>query len=67
MAIEDKKSVEYPNLVTTLPTELNTGHYLPRVMKGVSQWSRVTAWLWTDCLAYAGDPEKAWAWGGQRG
>ncbi len=52
-------AIEYPNLVTTLPRELNTTYYLPRVIKGVSQWSRVTAWLWTSCLAYAGDPEKA--------
>lgn len=51
--------IEYPNLVTTLPSELNTPDYLPKVVTGVSQWSRVTAWLWTGCLAFAGDPDKA--------
>jgi hypothetical protein len=52
-------AIEHPNLVTTLPQGLNTLELLPKVRKGVSQWSRVTAWLWTDCLAYADAPEKA--------
>jgi len=52
-------AIEHPNLVTTLPPKLNTPELLPKVRKGVSQWSRVTAWLWTDCLAFADDPQKA--------
>ena len=46
------------HLVTTLPSQLNTPEFLPKIKKGVMQWSRTTAWSWTDYLAFAGEPEE---------
>lgn len=46
------------HLVTTLPSQLNTPEFIPKIKKGVMQWSRITAWSWTDYLAFAGEPEE---------
>ena len=50
---------DYPNLVTTLPPELNNSTYLPKITKAVTQWSQIAAWSWTGCLGFAGEPNKA--------
>ncbi len=44
-------------LVTKLPPGLN--EHLPKITKGVTQWSRLVAWSWTDYLAFAGEPKEA--------
>lgn len=44
-------------LVTKLPPGLND--HLPKITKGVTQWSRLAAWSWTDYLAFAGEPKEA--------
>ncbi len=54
----DKSDIEYPVLKTTIPPEL-LQQWPAEVKKGVSQWSQVTAWLWTGCLAFASDMAKA--------
>jgi len=46
------------HLETTLPSQLNTEYFLPKIKKGVTQWSRITAWSWTDYLAFAGEQEE---------
>lgn len=50
--------IEFPVLQTTIPSEL-IENWLPEVKEGVSQWSQVTAWFLTGCLAFASDKEKA--------
>ncbi|HBE18197.1 MAG TPA: hypothetical protein DEG17_08745 [Cyanobacteria bacterium UBA11149] len=45
------------HLESTLPSQLNTPEFLPKIKKGVMQWSRITAWSWTDYLAFAGEPQ----------
>ncbi|NER33448.1 MAG: hypothetical protein F6J93_05170 [Oscillatoria sp. SIO1A7] len=37
-----------------LPKELNTRQYWPLLLGNASEWSRIVAWTWTDCLAFAG-------------
>lgn len=44
-------------LVTKLPPGLND--HLPKITKGVTQWSRLAAWSWTNYLAFASDALKA--------
>jgi hypothetical protein len=43
-------------LVTKLPPGLN--EHLSKITKGVTQWSRLVAWSWTDYLAFAGEPNE---------
>lgn len=44
---------------TTLPVGLRTDENLPKVKRGVKQWSQLVAWSWSDHIAFADDPEKA--------
>lgn len=49
------KAIDHPILKMTIPKELRTEELLDIIHTGVEQWSRITAWTWSSCLAFAGE------------
>ena len=46
------------NWKTLLPESLNNDEDLAKIQKMITQWSRLVAWSWTPCLAFAGNDDK---------